>query len=134
MVLLFVALSCGVLVLIFNSWRRRQSHKVPKKRVGTKPTNPYHAVSIVPEHHCCRAAKELGNKRFLSYEAPVLPLEKCDAAKCQCRYQHFDDRRRPDSNRRLDYGITQELYGAFGEENRRERPAGRRKTDKRSAI
>ena len=40
-------------------------------------TNPYHAVSIVPGAACCNAARELRFQRFLSKEAPPLPLASC---------------------------------------------------------
>jgi len=56
-------------------------------------TNPYHAVSIVPGAACCNAARELRTQRFLSREAPPLPLAGCTVSPCRCSYKHFDDRR-----------------------------------------
>ncbi len=55
----------------------------------------YHGVSIKPSKNCeCTAVQKIQNKRFLSDEAPLLPLEECDSpGSCQCVYQHFDDRR-----------------------------------------
>lgn len=50
-------------------------------------------------------------------------------ANCQCRYQHHEDRRQLGNDRRVEYGVTRELFGAFGEQNRRDRPKGRRATD-----
>jgi hypothetical protein len=56
--------------------------------------NPYHAVSIAPSlGNSCRAATRHAGKRFLSEEAPTLPLPECTAAQCTCRYQHHEDRR-----------------------------------------
>ena len=55
--------------------------------------NPYHAVSVSGSSRCCQAAKELTEVRFLSGEAPKLPLKECDAPHCECRYVHHDDRR-----------------------------------------
>ncbi|HUK03218.1 MAG TPA: hypothetical protein VLW26_13145 [Steroidobacteraceae bacterium] len=53
----------------------------------------WHAVTIVSTSHACAAAHALADKRFLSSEAPKLPLRDCDAARCECRYRHHEDRR-----------------------------------------
>ena len=55
--------------------------------------NPYHAVSIIAGQHACEAAKERVGQRFLSREAPRLPLADCECTECRCRYVHHDDRR-----------------------------------------
>ena len=57
-------------------------------------SNPWHAVSIVPNPHGCGKARGLSRVRFLSKDAPALPLEGCDARLCDCHYRHFQDRRR----------------------------------------
>jgi hypothetical protein len=57
-------------------------------------TNPWHAVSIVPTAQSCAKARGLLRVRFLSKDAPHLPLEGCDARVCDCHYRHHDDRRR----------------------------------------
>jgi hypothetical protein len=62
----------------------------PAKR---KPHNRWHAVIIAAPADACAAAKECRGKRFLSAEAPWLPLEGCDVARCQCKYRHHADRR-----------------------------------------
>jgi len=57
----------------------------------------YSAVSIVSKGGRCGAAAELDEQRFLSEEAPPIPLPDCDQRdRCQCRYQHWDDRRQDD--------------------------------------
>ena len=58
-----------------------------------RPSNPWHAVCIQPVGKRCAAATALIGQRFLSREAPPLPLRDCDEADCQCRYRHYDDRR-----------------------------------------
>ena len=58
------------------------------------PDRRWHAVAIVPTDSACAAAHACKDNRYLSAEAPRLPLEGCDAARCDCRYGHFDDRRR----------------------------------------
>jgi len=58
------------------------------------PRLRYHAVSVVCGPQACAAAKQLGNTRVLSAEAPRLPLANCDCpATCACTYRHYDDRR-----------------------------------------
>lgn len=56
-------------------------------------SNPWHAVSIEAAEDGCGWAKALRGRRFLSPEAPQMPLDDCDAATCRCRYRHHDDRR-----------------------------------------
>jgi hypothetical protein len=108
---------------------KRLTNAPPAAKKSTAPAMPrsaWHAVSIVSSAACCPAAMGLLGSRFLSKEAPRLPLKHCSMnAECRCSYQHHDDRRTssrrtPDlwSPGRGDYG---------GEERRRER--GRRNTD-----
>ena len=55
---------------------------------------PWHAVSVARRPDACVAAATLGRRRFLSFEAPPLPLPQCPSAqRCQCTYRHFSDRR-----------------------------------------
>ncbi|MDX1404598.1 MAG: hypothetical protein R3192_08670 [Woeseiaceae bacterium] len=54
----------------------------------------YRCVQVIGnEADCCRAARDIAGRRFLSNEIPKLPLAGCDAKKCHCSYQLFDDRR-----------------------------------------
>ena len=54
----------------------------------------YHAVSIrLRESSACDAVRALAGDRFLPSEAPLLPVDGCDAAICKCTYRHHDDRR-----------------------------------------
>ena len=59
------------------------------------PTYPYRAVSVVPDILTqCSAAVEPRSKRFLSPEAPSLPLPNCSLPDgCQCKYKYWNDRR-----------------------------------------
>ncbi len=56
-------------------------------------SNPWHAVSIAPSKQACEAARQAYRMRFLSKDAPQLPLPGCHARNCQCHYRHHDDRR-----------------------------------------
>jgi len=76
--------------------RRRQSKKPsavkPRRRAPTNKKS-YHAVSIKFESRACMAAKKKEGERFLSAEAPRLPLPECDVSKCLCHFAHHKDRR-----------------------------------------
>ena len=61
----------------------------------------WHAVSVKPGTTACNAAISGKNRRWLSREAPLLPLPGCTRPDtCQCTYSHHDDRRA--STRRAD--------------------------------
>jgi hypothetical protein len=95
----------------------------PQKRA----TNAFHAVSVVPGPQACEAARSLGNKRFLSREAPKLPLRDCDFGQCTCYYAHHADRRKG-PRRANEMGVA--LDGYTDREKRGGPKRGRRKTDK----
>jgi hypothetical protein len=61
--------------------------------VKRHPRNRWHAVTLVAPSGACTAVAGLKGKRFLSADAPRLPLPQCDAARCDCKYRHYDDRR-----------------------------------------
>ena len=84
-----------------NWFRQLFAKTVEKPRVSD-----YHAVSICCRADACQAAKNKLGKRHLSAEAPLLPLRQCDRPdQCNCRYQHYDDRR-GEPRRRSDQGLT----------------------------
>jgi hypothetical protein len=57
-------------------------------------TNPWHAVEVRSGLMACPACRELAGKRFLSSEAPALPIAGClHPVKCRAVYQKHDDRR-----------------------------------------
>jgi hypothetical protein len=60
---------------------------------GIKPGPKFHAVSVEPGDNCCHSARALKGRRFLSREAPSLPLKNCMNPKCTCSYVHHEDRR-----------------------------------------
>jgi len=91
-----------------------------------KPPNRYHAVSIMPGPRCCAAARDLIEQRFLSPQAPPLPLKGCDRATCECRYEHHPDRRKG-PRRARDLGVS--VAGYDGNEQRTGGGRGRRKSD-----
>ena len=96
-----------------------------KTRPARPFQEPWHAVKVVGKAHSCRATEGLRGKRFLSDEAPRLPLPECSSpGRCGCIYMHYSDRRR-DLRRDTDRGNFPRPW--FGT-NRRERQ-GRRADD-----
>lgn len=71
------------------------------RRTNLGANHPFHAVSIDPAPGSCAVAHSLHSQRFLSEEAPALPLANCNADQCQCRYMHYPDRRSGARDRRL---------------------------------
>jgi hypothetical protein len=69
--------------------RRRTLAASTRQRI----TIPYQSVSIVPGTGACAAARDLQGHRFLSREAPQLPLPTCPLSACHCAYKQYDDRR-----------------------------------------
>ena len=58
------------------------------------PKKSWRAVRVVPAASPCEAVLAIREKRFLTSEAPRLPLRDCDRQdRCQCKYQHLADRR-----------------------------------------
>src|SRR4029453_8225808 len=97
-------------------------------KLSGPPKQPWHAVSVVAQSGACPAAEELRNKRFLSAEAPSLPLPHCSSPTlCKCVYSHHSDRRTT-LRRETDRGRFPRPR--FGEERRKEPQAhGRREDD-----
>ena len=73
--------------------RRLDSASRPHLRQDRRRDSPYHAVSVTAGHPSCEAAKQLGTLRFLTGQAPSIPLAGCDVSPCECRYSHYSDRR-----------------------------------------
>lgn len=93
-----------------------------------KPGNTYHAVSILTGPDCCYEARALRGLRFLSREAPQLPLKACGRKDCTCRYEHHQDRR--GAFRRVrDMGVAVDGWQEVEKRNTRKR--GRRETDQK---
>jgi hypothetical protein len=88
----------------------------------------YRGVSVIAaEDDCCQAARDIIGKRYLTDEAPRLPLSDCDAAVCRCKYKRFDERRE-DLRRSSDIGFDPTIHWQ-GDENRSKKSSGRRSDD-----
>ena len=78
----------------------------------------YAAVTIHCYRDACTAAGQVAGIRFLSDEAPLIPLESCTAEECHCVYMHHSDRR-GGTNRRTKAGLGTAFVSNPGHEERR---------------
>ena len=95
--------------------------------MATSSKDAWKAVAILPGESACSAARELHGKRFLSRNAPRLPLPDCTKQdQCECKYRHLSDRR-GDFRRIGDDGVLKPEKSAVKEQRRPgERRAPRR--------
>ena len=132
-------LLASILVLLVAAWlyqRRRQSRAAEEDRDSIRPerrrisqqSSDYHAVSIRLGRTACRAAAGIEGERFLSASAPKLPLADCDAAECDCRFVHHEDRR-SGSDRRDPFGAGSVVAGTGNFEEERRKGRERRDED-----
>lgn len=99
---------------------------------NSPPASHFPAVSVHPSPAGCQAAKALKSKRFLSDEAPRLPLEGCEAAVCHCIYHHHSDRRSGNRDRRA---LGGDRFSPLSDSNANRRSsAGRRELDGNSDL
>jgi hypothetical protein len=119
----------AVCVVAYAFWRRQHNEKTKRaaRAAEVEDSRKYHCVAIAHGRNPCEPAVQLKGKRFLSSEAPILKLDGCNAAACQCRYIHFEDRRQEE--RRHLYGrYSRSNLASIHNEERRKMP-GRRHTD-----
>jgi hypothetical protein len=61
---------------------------------AARATSHWHAVAIKPKGQCCDAVQAHRSARYLSNDAPRLPLTECSTSDtCTCIYKHHADRR-----------------------------------------
>lgn len=120
------------------SWFRRVLKVNEIQRAGTRSgdathirvSNPWHAVGVSVGKPCCQASAAVRNVRYLSSEAPSLPLAECTQPKqCLCKFKHFSDRRRGPRRdvERFETKLSRPIVSASMTERRVTR--GRRATD-----
>ena len=103
--------------LVAAVYRFRLRHKISgvTEQHSHRISNPWHAISIatgsvVKGDYTCPAAMAMREKRFLSGEAPQLPLADCgNPRRCACYYQHHSDRR-SNKRRARDSGLPARDY------------------------
>ena len=71
--------------------------KDPGKQGIQSSDRRWHGVSVKPGPGACSVADNGRARRWLSREAPMLPLPGCSRPEsCRCTYQHHEDRRSMD--------------------------------------
>lgn len=135
MKLIVILLVVAVVVVVLLRMRRPPAgaSKTAVSKVKTKAgqsgkTDPRPAVSIKPGPDACEAARALAGKRILAAETTALPLPDCTVSGCSCRFEHHEDRREADGEKRALSALSTELYQASGKAERRFRE-GRRTQD-----
>ena len=129
---MFVGIVTILVLLLLLIFVRRPKDKKPARPVErrmtpSKPDTQFHAVSLKSLASACDAAKAIQSERFLSTEAPAIPLAGCDASSCKCRYVHHDDRRATDDRRNpYTQGFGSGNTGTFEKEQRK---TGERRID-----
>ena len=127
----------GLVVVLLIAWlylRRRSAARQAQEAAATSrprkaADTSYHAVSIKLGKDACAAAKNMTGHRYLASEAPRIPLPGCDAAVCECRFAHHEDRR-SGKDRRSPFGRGS-IGGGTGrfDKERREKSDRRRSAD-----
>lgn len=133
-VILIVALVAAF--LRFGSSPESQAVKVNSRARTTRYSQPfgsrsgslYHAVSIDSDSAACEAVQQLKEKRFLSSEAPLIPLSDCTSAICNCKYLHHQDRRMLKKDRRIPRALSKKTHQHFDGQERRS-SNGQRRSD-----
>ena len=127
--LLVLGLLLAVAWIILQIRRGKTQVRNTASITDLKSTSAYHAVSLRYSVNACDAAKALTGHRFLSREAPQLPLPACDSLNCRCKYLHHADRRSGEDRRTpFDTG-TFAKYGANAAQIERRDRKDRRQED-----
>ena len=130
MVLLLI--TCVLARLFSASENKTERDGGHDRRAGHRESGAFHAVSIRPSGESCASIHAMKMQRFLSEEAPTLPLESCCAAECQCKYVHHVDRRSDSRDRRFGSANSANESEFWSQRNRRI-SSGRRQADVLSA-
>jgi hypothetical protein len=108
---------------IFLSRLRKDAPRISTPAASAP--RPFQAVSIFHGAKACEMARRFSDHRFLSKDAPQLPLSGCSMpARCECRFLKHKDRR-GDRRRLVEFGASSR--GFMGQERRQR--GGRRSND-----
>ncbi|MEH6636961.1 MAG: hypothetical protein V7700_15670 [Halioglobus sp.] len=127
LVLFAISVLC---IALFFTYRRSSRQTITDDNYPGIPDtiNPYSAISLRCGRGACSAAREIANERFLSTDAPTLPIESCTSQSCLCSYRYYGDRRRDERERRALRSTKTELFHSDGNLERRMQ-LGRRASD-----
>ena len=116
---MLVALVVALLLAAGGIYWLKSSRRQPAARPA-KAGGRFGGVEIRTRSSACAAAHELEGKRFLSKNAPALPLPKCTEARCSCTFAKLKDRR--SDSRRIEHGaLSASLFLATNRRKNRDR-------------
>lgn len=117
----------GAVGFLIYLWKRSHAPKPVVRAIS------YRCVGIeTPDPHAaCSAVRALSGHRFLAGQAPQIPVPGCSAARCTCKFVHFDDRRSGDRR-----GVRGQYVRSLKSLDWAERrsPRGRRKADRAAPL
>ncbi len=105
-------------------WSKRSNIKKTNLVKAKSKVGHYHCVELVLRYDACDVAMQQSGKRYLSDEAPMIPLPGCDQQNCRCRYRHHEDRRHEE--RRDPFSVSG-IHTMFSEQNNRRLGGDRRR-------
>jgi hypothetical protein len=88
----------------------RVPRPAPSPVAKARSRGGFQGVTVKPCLDACDAVQAIVGTRYLSREAPALPLAGCDQQRCDCTYRHFSDRRQR-GNRRSGW----DTFGGFSQ-------------------
>jgi hypothetical protein len=93
LILLVLVLCIGVFVYYANSNLARLTKALDDNADSPLFQPQFKCVLVKPTTLSCQLARDLSTKALLVDDAPILPLEGCNALQCHCSFTHRDDRR-----------------------------------------
>ncbi|MEH6500011.1 MAG: hypothetical protein V7751_11535 [Pseudoalteromonas distincta] len=126
-----IAVICCVLAIMKRQPKKDKKHPrglVSKAAVSNNQTR-FQATKVIPGNNACLAAQDLQGTFFLKNQGntPSLPLPECtQGSNCHCKYDHRDDRRSDEDDRRTLSPLRSTLYLNTEADEKRSRKRGRR--------
>lgn len=101
--------------------RRRRIHEaagdpnagkpvIVARNTPPKHNKKYYAVSVQPGISACQAIEKIRGDRYLTLEAPKLPLSDCSNTDCRCILK-------PENDRRVGFDRRDGSFSAYGDFN-----------------
>lgn len=96
----------------------------------TRPRAQFSSAEIRLRRNACEPARALQGRRFLSTEAPALPLPDCSAPRCSCSFIKLSDRRTERRRLELD-GLIASMFLTTNRREKRDRRRAERERKER---
>jgi hypothetical protein len=109
MIVIIVSAAIALFAGVGYWWWSRRSLQRGTVAQTVRAPKPFASVEIRPGGGACEAARALKGKRFLSTQAPALPLSGCTATRCGCNFVKLSDRR-TDDRRFGHHGLKAALF------------------------